>query len=74
MSMKDWVTPKHITHYREMVFDELRRRGFDATEAQKVVAATGFERALTEYPEVQLLVDPRDAADEILVAVIKRLL
>ena len=57
-----------------MVFDELRRRGFDATEAQKVVAATGFEWALTEYPEVQLLIDPRDAANEILVAALKKLL
>ena len=72
--MKDWVTPKHITHYREMVFDELRRRGFADTESQKVVAATGFEQALTEYPEVQLLVDPRDAVNEILVVALKKLL
>ena len=72
--MKDWVTPKHILHYREMVFDELRRRGFADAEAQKVVAATGFERALTEYPEVQLLVDPRDAVNEILAVALKKLL
>ena len=72
--MKDWVTPKHITHYREMVFDELRQRGFADTESQKVVAATGFEQALTEYPEVQLLVDPRDAVNEILVVALKKLL
>ena len=63
-----------MTHYREMVFDELRRRGFTDAEAQKVVAATGFEWALTEYPEVQLLIDPRDAANEILVAALKKLL
>ena len=72
--MKDWVTPEFITEYRKMVFDELRRRGFADAEAQKVVATTGFEQALTEYPEVQLLVDPRDAVNEILVIALKKLL
>lgn len=55
-----------IVWYREAVYREMERRGYDRVEIPRIIAKTGFEATLEKYPDLQLQEDISDAVDEII--------
>ncbi|MBR1893019.1 MAG: hypothetical protein IJ815_05775 [Lachnospiraceae bacterium] len=52
--------------YLQEIYEEMRRRGFQADEIPRVIGKTGFMTALEKYPEEQLHYEISDAVDEII--------
>ncbi len=52
--------------YINLVYCEMKNRGFSSSEIPNVIAKTGFMDALETYPEEQLHYSASAAVDEIL--------
>lgn len=60
------ITEEMKKRYIEDVHEEMKKRGFTASEIPTVIDKTGFMDVMQNYPEEQLHYDVRDAVNEIM--------
>lgn len=60
------ITEEQKEKYVARIHTELMNRGMTKEDAIRVIGKTGFNKAMQDYPDVQMHYSVRDAVNEIL--------